>query len=356
MESELYFDEAGYTGADLMNQDQPYFCLASVCFTDEELNKIKSDIGLDPSRNEIHFIKLHKSKAGRAVLRKLFSHYLLNKEHVVFGHALKRYCIYAQIVNTVIETFFYEHNINIYENRKNLLLANALYSFAVLHANQALVSSFENTFVDMMRNPKVETVAEFYRKTDELRINKDTCEQFQDLLSQIPITITTIKYAFVSNNPFYMDNTLTMFVSIMQKWYEKKRAEMNVKFDESKPIALQNKLIEELRDMDISETLVGYDERKHIYPLPMKQIDLVKSESFFGVQIADAIASAVVFILNNKNQKMVPFQNELKAMPLFQISDVNLAPSTLEYLTKEVDSTSDSDPIDFLCNHLSNLK
>ncbi len=26
----IYFDESGYTGADLTNEDQPYFALASV--------------------------------------------------------------------------------------------------------------------------------------------------------------------------------------------------------------------------------------------------------------------------------------------------------------------------------------
>lgn len=40
----LYFDEAGYTGPDLTNVQQPYFTMASVCITDEDVELIKADI------------------------------------------------------------------------------------------------------------------------------------------------------------------------------------------------------------------------------------------------------------------------------------------------------------------------
>ena len=33
----LYFDEAGYTGPDLTNKEQPYFALASIRMTDDEV-------------------------------------------------------------------------------------------------------------------------------------------------------------------------------------------------------------------------------------------------------------------------------------------------------------------------------
>lgn len=37
----LYFDESGYTGPDLVNSKQPYFSLASIRMTDEEIAQIK---------------------------------------------------------------------------------------------------------------------------------------------------------------------------------------------------------------------------------------------------------------------------------------------------------------------------
>ena len=355
MSYKLFFDEAGYTGADLINEEQPYFCLASVRYTDEELRKICQDIGINNGDKEIHFKKMHTNREGRTSLNKLFDHPLLNKDHIVTGIALKRYCIYAQIVDTIIEVYCYNMGINLYSNRANLLLANGLYSFAVLHTDQALVRKFEKSYINMMRTPKVETVADFYRNTDLLIINENTCNEFCELLSEIPQTITTIRDALVDNNPFYMDNTLSLFVSILDKWHEKTGMSEDVMFDESKPMAAYQNLIENLRDMDVSETRVGYDERKHIYPLPVGQIMLVKSDDYFGVQIADAIASAIVFILTNKNKKLKLYQEKLKTLPIFQETNISLTPSTSEHLLKTIDTADDIDPIDFLCDQLSKI-
>lgn len=37
----LYFDEAGYTGADLTNKEQQFFTLASTNLTEDEIEYIK---------------------------------------------------------------------------------------------------------------------------------------------------------------------------------------------------------------------------------------------------------------------------------------------------------------------------
>lgn len=51
----LYFDEAGYTGAELTNEKQPYFTLSSVSLEDEEIAQIKSDLDYDAWGKEFHF-------------------------------------------------------------------------------------------------------------------------------------------------------------------------------------------------------------------------------------------------------------------------------------------------------------
>ena len=50
----LYFDESGYTGPDLTNVSQPYFALASVKITNDEIACLKKDIGfMNGERNFI---------------------------------------------------------------------------------------------------------------------------------------------------------------------------------------------------------------------------------------------------------------------------------------------------------------
>ena len=51
----LYFDEAGYTGPDLTNNIQPYFALASIRMTADEIDCMKKDIGYCEWGKELHF-------------------------------------------------------------------------------------------------------------------------------------------------------------------------------------------------------------------------------------------------------------------------------------------------------------
>lgn len=95
----LYFDESGYTGPDLINSKQPYFSLASIRMTDEEIAQIKEEVGYCEWGRELHFKSMYKSYHGQKILDKIFNHPLMDNYHVLPSFAHKRYCIYANIGN-----------------------------------------------------------------------------------------------------------------------------------------------------------------------------------------------------------------------------------------------------------------
>ena len=68
----LYFDESGYTGPDLTNSNQPYFSLASIRITNEEIAQIKKDVGYSKWGKELHFRSMYKSYRGQEMLDKIF--------------------------------------------------------------------------------------------------------------------------------------------------------------------------------------------------------------------------------------------------------------------------------------------
>lgn len=84
----------GFTGSDLSNANQPYFCLGSARFTDDEILQIKNDLSLHDD-TELHSKKLYKSSRGQKRIRALLEHPLMDKKHFKIGIALKRYCVYA---------------------------------------------------------------------------------------------------------------------------------------------------------------------------------------------------------------------------------------------------------------------
>lgn len=346
----LYFDEAGYTGPDLTNTTQPYFTMASVCISDEEAEQIKADMEYAKWGAELHFANMYTNPQGRIALNMLFAHPLMNKKHILMAYALKRYCIYAQIVNTLIETLYYEMGINIYVGAKNLVMANQMYYGALLHPNQQLVSEFETNFVKMVRTPTVETVADFYRTTDKLRAEKDTNEMFLDVLSKIPLTIIIVREA-LNNQSFYLDLTVPLFIESIEKWYQYTGHKHDVLFDSSEPFFANMGLMESLRDMKHEETQVGYGENKHVYPLPVGKIKLAKSFENLGIQIADVYASALNFILTPRSDKFVKYQEYIKELPMFQEVEINMAPSTNDFIEKRKKDVDGIDPLYFICEN-----
>lgn len=346
----LYFDESGYTGPDLTNIEQPYFTLASIRMTDDEIVRMKKDIGYCEWGKELHFKSMYKSYQGQKMLDKIFNHPLMDNYHVLPSFAYKRYCIYANIVNILVETWYYKNGINLYEGAKNLVLANGLYYFALLHPNKNLVAEFESNFVDMVREPSIESVANFYRTTDKLRFDAGTKDGFFDMLSEMPHTIQYIKEA-LTNKKFYIDLTIPLFSVSIQEWYKRTKEKENVLFDSSEPFFANKEFMEHLRDMEVPETVVGYGKEKHVYPLPVGNMEIAKSHEEFGIQLADVFASALCFALTPRGDKFVKYQDKIKLLPIFQNIKLNIAPSTNDFILERMKETADIDPLVFLCEH-----
>ena len=202
----------------------------------------------------------------------------------------------------------------------------------------------------MVRNPSVESVANFYRTTDKLRYDADTREEFFEMLSEIPPTMIYIKNA-LSNKKFYIDLTIPLFSESIQEWYKRTKEKENVLFDSSEPFFANIEFMESLRDMEVPETVVGYGKGKHVYPLPVGNIKIAKSHEEFGIQLADVFASALCFALTPRNDKFVKYQDKIKSLPIFQNIKINIAPATNDFIEERMKETAEIDPLDFLCEH-----
>ena len=109
--------------------------------------------------------------------------------------------------------------------------------------------------------------------------------------------------------------------------------------------------MEHLRDMDVPETVVGYGKGKHVYPLPVGNLEIAKSHEKFGIQLADIYASALNFALTPRGDKFVKYQDIIKHLPIFQNIRLNIAPSTNDFIEERIKETAEIDPLDFLCKH-----
>ncbi len=266
------------------------------------------------------------------------------------GIAEKRYCIYAQIVDVLIETMAHSIGENIYASRGNLIMANLLYTFAVNHSNQPLVHAFEKTFVHMIREQDYPSITDFYQKANILYNDVDTNKEFKEMLKFVIVSRLTVKDAF-TDDKFYLDNTLTLFVSLVFAWYKHTGMLLDIKFDDS-PIATKEDLIRQLMKKREYSITIGPKKMAHQYPLPIEYLELVDSSESLGIQIADIIASAANFILTNKNPQYDKFRGKLKAIPVLQVTDVTLTPASETFLEKAMNTPYNETPIETLTSFI----
>ena len=192
----IYIDEAGNTGSNVLNCNQPYFVLSAVHFTDAELVQLQKYIMYD---KELHFVEMKKSIKGRNTIKLILQHSLMNEEHISFEFIDKQFCIYAQIVDMTIEpVFHFIYGNDLYKKRGNIILANCLYVFCKNHPNQDIVKAFLYSFEDMMRNQTEESINNFYLNVETLSDISD--ESLTNILQCISSSRNILEHVLIEDN------------------------------------------------------------------------------------------------------------------------------------------------------------
>jgi hypothetical protein len=348
----VFFDEAGNTGSNITNSDQPYFVLSSVCFTEDELAQIRKDIAFD---DELHFVRIKNMWNGRGAIRRLLTNPLFDENHITFQIVDKTFATYAFMVDMLIEPFFkYRLNENLYKGRSNVILANCLYSFAENSSKgdatiKAYVLDLKKGFEAMMREQTQESIESFYEIVNILC--SMTTKGFQDILSWMLPSQDMLEIVLTEDKKYCLDITLSSLLVLTDHWHKKLNGKIDVVTDNSKQLYANRDLINQLIAIDGYQS-VGYDTRKATFPPQIHNVSFVDSKANYGVQIADLVASMVAFAYTG-TKGLEKFQEEIKSSKLFQIPCYPLMPATAEYLSQEVDTSNDSDPLDFIVEKLA---
>jgi hypothetical protein len=99
--SVVYFDEAGNTGAALLDSSQPVFVLASVDYTNDECAELLSMLKT-PQANEVKFSTIRKSASGRKKLIEFIRSSIHQPSRVKISVLHKRYMAVGKIVDIII--------------------------------------------------------------------------------------------------------------------------------------------------------------------------------------------------------------------------------------------------------------
>lgn len=344
------FDEAGNTGQDLLNKDQPIFTLASVHFSDEEATELIRILS-SPQTQEAKFSILKRWPSNQQRVIDFLNSKLIEPEKVKITPFHKGFVVISKIVDLLIEPFARRAGSNVYERGLNMALSNLHYFCMPSLCGLDRFEEFQRRFVDMIRERSLSSIEGFYDYIPELM---KACEdnKYSENLLHILMTKSFVGDEVLRNcDATTLDPAPSAFVLHCQVWGKQFNREFDAIHDDSKPIRHLRTIISFMMAKDEPTVEVGYDRRKSVFPLKASGVNFRSSKSLAQLQIADVFSGAYTYWAGSKIGLIVDkdFADSLEksCLPGLQIGGVWPIPAfTPEEL--ETTETGGSNTLEYL--------
>jgi hypothetical protein len=288
---EVAFDEAGNTGADLVNSEQPVFSLASVTLSYAEAERLLSNIRTSQT-GEIKFSRLKRSASGLRRVKEVLADPILTSENVVFSMYHKRFMIAAKIVDLLIEPMAHRSNMDLHKGGLSFSYSNMLYYALPAYLGPPKVDDLFAAFVSMFRLRTVESVSKFYDIVRGLFHGLEA--EIAPLIAPVLLSEQIIGEILADNGSLSLDPAIPAFFQQCAVWGERFRGPFKLVHDESKPIFQDRETLESFMAPEEEGQKIGYDSRVFVFPIRAEGIRFARSQDDPRLQIADLVASASV--------------------------------------------------------------
>lgn len=284
------FDESGNTGADLLNQQQRVFVLASNNLSIHEAEELLSVVQTQQAA-EAKFSNLRKSNSGKRRIIEFLQKATFHKGKIKTTFFHKEYMVITKIVDLIIENMAYIYGIDLYKDGANIAMSNMHFYCMPTFCGKKKTLKMYSTFVEMIRTQSDESIAKFYNAMWQLH-DASTNKSYSESLSPILASKEIIGEILENNDKNSLDPAIPAFFEHCANWSDEFEDYFDVLHDDSKPLFQEKETLELFMSKEIPHHIIGYDRRKHGFPLKANGVHFGKSEDDPRLQVADLIASS----------------------------------------------------------------
>lgn len=314
----IYCDEAGYSGENLLDKDQPFFVYSGIRLDQDELHeaiKLIYDnfpIETDPAtgkKYEVKGNKLVKTTIGKKTTIKLFERFSRNARLV---YCEKKYALACKIFEYLVEPYL-ASNESLYEIGFHRFVSNSIYSYFLKKGGKA--EDIFVAFLAEMRGKQNAKIFEFEMDT----IDDSVMKWVLDIAKYKP----EIFYKQITTNgkvdTWILNLTSTSLTAILTDW-DNVSSPLTVICDDSN-------LFEEENVLAPINRMGRYGKKVEFLGQPIgfkmtQDIVLANSKTEIGIQIADIFASALAYAVNHMAE---PFSKQVYR---FFVKDCLCRPNT----------------------------
>jgi hypothetical protein len=343
----IYFDEAGNTGADLMNKEQTLYVLCSSRISEQESNKIINNYF---GQKDLHFKTLKNGKNNQQQIIKLLTdNEETFKENMRYCYYHKKFLILCQMLNYFYEPQLYDDGIDYYNGGMNIAHANYFYMCAYAFCGEIMMDNILRSFMNMVRIQTKEAINNYYISLQRAYTNCKH-EEFKGEFYILSRTFEDIGKYLSGIEKYILDPSSHALIGLVEQWLNELAESIDIVHDRSASVDITKKYLEILINIDTDPIRIGYGKFKTLLPLKVNSFIFESSKNSKSIQLCDLVASTVFFI-NNERQDIdkQDFKNDIINLVKDWKTYGSFSPSTnvsLDPDRKKQDG--DIDPIDYI--------
>ncbi len=297
---EIYLDESGYTGEDLLNLRQPVFVIASTTAPSDVCKSIFDKCFSRVQASELKHLTLSSRPAGQD---RLITFIHTAKQAALFATFVvhKEFALLTKIIDLWVEPAMHLDGIDLYERGGNIALANLSYTILRSLLPAQSFQQHLTRFQTMMRKRTPRNYKEFWGHLYK------TYNQAGEILKNVILFFlaSEAKLGFqhlLTLPQRSLDLACTCCLETAIHWRKATKNHLTLIHDKSREMARDKWLWDALVNPNVPVAEAGYDRRKIYFPLNVDRTLFVDSKNYLQLQYADLLAGATATYLRSLNQ------------------------------------------------------
>jgi len=287
MNLKYYMDESGYTGYDLLNTDQPFQGAATFKIDEKTAEDLIKQYFPKNKSLELKHKALSRRPSNWDSLLKIQKELLTNYNGISYV-CDKKFLLTLMFLDFCVEPFYYDQNIDFYEDGQNYSAASLIYKTAPTFWGEEnfnellwLFQRAERTKSDIAINALVE-------KTKVL--GRIEFEEFLGPLSMgYPSCIESIKNPKVNTDVSFI--VLLSLISYVEKH---ENDDYEIVHDTSNNLKKYNEILKKLVHYENIAEFKHTEITSIKFPLRLSSVSQCDSKNSFGVQLADILIGGII--------------------------------------------------------------
>lgn len=287
---DIYMDESGFTGEDLLNAEQPVFVHVSTTLSDAECDALFADHFAGTQGHELKHKNLGKNPSGQARIAG-FIKVLHDTGKCTAFVCHKEFTALTYLVDLWVEPAMHQDGLDLYKDGGNLALCNMSYYCLRTFQSDRFLREHLRRFQRMMIQRTPESYLEFVRKLQKDYRQAD--QRTKEILTYFIGGVMKLGFGRIQTIPKRaLDPALTTAVQTCSHWRQTTDTKLRLIHDQSSSLAKDRWLWDMITSPDMEQKTIGIPGRETVYPLNVAETAFADSRSHRQLQFCDLIAGA----------------------------------------------------------------